>query len=45
MSLNQQAEFFLDLSAGKRSMPVMVTMPSEDDAPPFNFRDEMNPDM
>jgi hypothetical protein len=23
----------------------MVTMPSEDDAPPFNFRAEMNPEM
>jgi len=43
--LNRQTEIFLDLPVGKRSMPVMVTMPGEDDAPPFNFRAEMKPDM
>jgi hypothetical protein len=45
MPLNPKAEIFLDLPAGKRSMPVMVTMPSECDAPPFNLSAEMNLDM
>jgi len=45
MSLNQKAEIFLDLPAGMRSMPVMVTMPSECDAPPFNLNAEMNLDL
>jgi hypothetical protein len=34
MSLYRQAEIFLDLAAGKRPAPVIVTMPSEDAAPP-----------
>jgi hypothetical protein len=45
MSLNRQADIFFDLPTDKRSAPVMVTMPSEADAPPFNFRAEMNLDM
>jgi hypothetical protein len=43
--VNRQTESFLDLPVGKRSMPVMVMMPGEDDAPPFNFRAGMKPDM
>jgi hypothetical protein len=31
--------------ADKRYAPDMVTMPSKNDAPPFNFRAEMNPEM
>jgi hypothetical protein len=45
MSLDLHAEQSLGVPADNRSAPGIVTMPSEDDAPPFNFRAEMNPEM
>jgi len=45
MSLDNHVEQSLGVSADRRSAPDMVTAPSEDDAPPFNFRAEMNPEL
>jgi hypothetical protein len=45
MPLGRHAEQGLSVPADKRSAPDVVTMPSEDDAPPLNFRAEMNPEM
>jgi hypothetical protein len=45
MPLGRPAEQSLCVLADKRSAPDMVTMPREDDAPPLNFRAEMNPEM
>jgi hypothetical protein len=45
MSLDRRVEQSQGVSAEKRQAPDMVTMPSEDDAPPVNFRAEMNPEM
>jgi hypothetical protein len=45
MSLDRRVKQSLGVLAGRRSAPDMVTMPSEGDAPPFNFRAEMDPEM
>jgi hypothetical protein len=45
MRPDRHAEQSFSVPANKRSAPGMVTMSSEDDAPTFNFRAGMKPDM
>jgi hypothetical protein len=45
MSLDRRVKQSLGVPADERSAPDIVTMPSEDDAPPYNFSVEMNAEM